>query len=164
MKRRQLILFGVAGVLAVLVVLEYARPWSPGQPEAPAAASRTQIAQAALSGEAGPFLPEIDAFAVIEARPLFTQTRRPPPPRPTGPVAPVQTSQTDSEARPTFLISGVISGPDGLAVVLVREGGESRRIYAGETFNGWRIDSVNSDSVIVTRGNSRWRLPVGQDG
>jgi len=46
--------------------------------------------------------------------------------------------------------------------VLVREGGESRRIYAGETFNGWRIDSVNADSVIVTQGNSRWRLPVGQ--
>jgi len=74
--------------------------------------------------------------------------------------APVMRAQDD--VRPSFLISGVISGPDGLTVVLVREGGESRRIYAGETFNGWRIDSVNADSVIVTQGNSRWRLPVGQ--
>ncbi|MCH8490696.1 MAG: hypothetical protein LAT81_12310 [Oceanicaulis sp.] len=164
MKRRQLILFAVAGVLAVLVALDYARQWRPGEAEAPAAAARTETAQAIPSGEAGPFLPDFDAFAVIDERPLFTQTRRPPPRRLTEPAAPVQASHTDSEARPTFLISGVISGPDGLAVVLVREGGESRRIYAGETFNGWRIDSVNTDSVIVTRGNSRWRLPVGQDG
>jgi hypothetical protein len=164
MKRRQLILFGVAGGLAVLVALQYALPGSPGQPEAPAGVARMDVVPAVSPGEAGPFLPGFDVFDVIDERPLFSPARRPPPRRQAEPATPAQPIQPDVEARPTFLISGVISGPDGLAVVLVREGAESRRIHAGETFNGWRFDSVTSDSVVVTQGSSRWRLPVGQGG
>ncbi|WBQ10928.1 hypothetical protein L2D01_03895 [Hyphomonadaceae bacterium ML37] len=159
MNRRQVILFGVAGLLAVLVALDYARRSYWEQPEQPAVSSRVDGAPVA---DAGPFLPDFEAFDVIDQRPLFAASRRPPPRTLQEPSMPAPVMRAQDDVRPSFLISGVISGPDGLTVVLVREGGESRRIYAGETFNGWRIDSVNADSVIVTQGNSRWRLPVGQ--
>ncbi|MCW5724709.1 MAG: hypothetical protein KIS81_07100 [Maricaulaceae bacterium] len=152
-----MILIGVAAALAALVALDH---WRRAAEPSTEVATATAEPAAARPADEGPLLPAFDRFSAIDQRPLFSAARRPPE-RP-APVAPVITAQARETGAPAFQVTGVVSGPGRPSAALIRQGADNRRLYAGETFEGWRIESVETDGVVVSRDGERWRLPVGR--
>ncbi|MEE2565719.1 hypothetical protein [Hyphobacterium marinum] len=158
MNRRTLILLGVAGVLAVVFVLDQVRRAGGNDIAQPV----RRTAEVEIAQETGPFLPDFSSFAAIAQRPLFRPDRRPEPEPvvtiPDGPVTPIQSSDNP----PDFIVVGVVTGPEGRGAATVRDGTETRRVYAGDTVQGWRVDTINRDGIVVTRDGQRWSLPIGE--
>lgn len=158
MNRRTLLLLGVAGVLAVIVVIDQVRRAGGDDIAQPI----RRIAEVEIAQETGPFLPEFSGFSAIAQRPLFRPDRRPEPEpvvtEPERPVTPVVTNDNP----PDFIVVGVVTGPEGRGAATVRDGSETRRVYSGDTVQGWRVDTINRDGIVVTRDGQRWSLPIGE--
>ena len=157
MNQRTLILVGVASVLAVVVVFDQIRRSSGDDVVQPV---RRQV-DVEIAQESGPFLPDLGSFSVISSRPLFRADRRPPEAPVVETVTPVTPVTTD-DRPPDFVIVGVVTGPDGRGAATVRDGSETRRVYIGDSVQGWQIDRINPDGVVVVQGNDRWSLPIGE--
>jgi len=157
MNQRMIILLGVAAVLAAIVVFDQLRPSSTDNVVQPV--RRQAVVE--IAQESGPFLPDQGTFSAITARPLFRSDRRPPAAPIVTPVETV-TPVTVDDTPPDFVIVGVVTGPDSRGAATVRDGTETRRVYIGDTVQGWRIDRINPDGVVVTRGDGRWSLPIGE--
>jgi hypothetical protein len=165
MNRRLVILVGVAVVLGGIYAAtrlggsgDTVRAIAPGGATAPAGPVRTlPIAQ-----EDGPFLPPMSSFQAIESRPLFRADRRRPAVVVEQPVEqPVRTPVT-SDGPPDLIVVSVVTGPNGRSAATIRQAGETRRVYAGDTVDGWRIDAIRPDGVEISRDRERWALPVGE--
>ena len=172
MKPRELLLIGAAGALAVLV---YFNPFGGDdavQAARPADRTAAPGADRPAAGEAmdarpveagGPFLAAYPQFAALDERPLFTPDRRPPraapPPertdRPAPTPAPAQTRPPD------IIVTGVAAGPEGRGSALVQDRGETVRLYVGDLIEGWRLEAVEPDAIVITREDERWRIPIG---
>jgi type II secretory pathway component PulC len=80
-----------------------------------------------------------DAYAEVVTRPLFSPTRRPP-----VVVGPGNLSE--------FKLTGTIISPQGrYALLSQRSRSKIERIVQGQTFQGWRVKSIDSDHVILER-------------
>ena len=165
MNRRLLILLGVAIVLGGIYAATQlggsgntVQAIAPGGAAAPSGPVRTPpVAQ-----EEGPFLPPLSSFQAIENRPLFRADRRRPAVVVEQPVpTPVQTPVTN-DGPPDVVVVSVVTGPNGRSAATIRQGGETRRVYAGDTVDGWRVDAIRPDGVEVSRDRERWALPVGE--
>jgi type II secretory pathway component PulC len=80
-----------------------------------------------------------DAYAEVATRPLFSPTRRPP-----VVVGPGDLSE--------FKLTGTIMSPQGrYALLAQRSRPKIERIVQGQTFQGWRVKSIESGHVILER-------------
>ena len=88
--------------------------------------------------------PPIEAFAGALARPIFSQTRRPP----------VDDVVAVIEPDPTLDVSlrGVIlSGEERIALIIPAGGTEIVRLKENEQFEGWTLIAVEPDQVVFRR-------------
>jgi len=110
----------------------------------------------------GPFRPPgANAFLVIEQRPLFAATRRPPEtdtPEPDGP-------------EPAPLLEGLaltgIIGASGSRIAIVegssRSGESPISLRVGDTIRGWTLEAIEEERIILVKGDERHVLELVLD-
>ena len=86
------------------------------------------------------------------ARPLFAPTRRPPPPLPPVSLQALSIPRPPPSA-PNVALSGVILGPGGGGVALVRGPLDATpvRVRLGATVDGWTIAEIRPRAVVLRR-------------
>ncbi|MEN0653526.1 MULTISPECIES: hypothetical protein [Hyphobacterium] len=165
MNRRLLILLGVAVILGgVYAATQLGGPGNTVRAVAPGGlpVQPGVVRTPPIAHEEGPFLPPLSSFQAIESRPLFRADRRRPAEVIEQPVqTPVQTPVTN-DGPPDLIVVSVVTGPNGRSAATVRQTGETRRVYTGDTVDGWRIDAIRPDGVEISRDRERWALPVGE--
>jgi len=105
-------------------------------------------------------LPVVDVAQlkkVIE-RPLFSPSRRPPPPQPV--VQPTQPSLPLVQAAPPvldFALVGIIRiGDTPIALVQPQDGHPAQRLQAGDQFHGWVLTAISEDRAMFrSNGQSK---------
>jgi hypothetical protein len=111
-------------------------------PVSPAVPSPAQAAAARLNSAAG----MVDDPPEMVARPLLWQERVPPAPTVLEPkteqASPQRSPVLDNATLTGVFLSGARSG------ITLRARGSSRRVFVGETLEGWRLESVDESSVI----------------
>jgi hypothetical protein len=118
---------------------------------APASPSAAEVPGRAM-------LPPLSAFSTILERPLFDPTRRPPPTT----VIPIQRSfEMREEQLPSFRLIGTVR-QRGRTYGIVALGGdlEVERVTVGEEVQGWMVDEISNDLLVVTRGDQSLRLEI----
>jgi hypothetical protein len=80
-------------------------------------------------------------FSATQERPIFSPSRRPPPPAPTyvAPVEVKQSTQPRVPERPTVTLAGTIIGTDGYRGAVFRDTSSQDvlRLRVGENYHGW---------------------------
>lgn len=97
-------------------------------------------------------LPAVDAFSGIAARSLFNPTRRP--------IEPPAEAKAIPAVKPSrFRLVGVLIS-DGLRMALIRRGRASdyTRVEEGQEIDGWRIERIVADRVVIRKGDTREEL------
>jgi len=113
-------------------------------------------------------LPALDEFSQTRERPLFADNRR--PPIATAPVTPVQAKAplppTPAKRDPAgiTLTAIVIVGKDRVALLRTSKASTTRRLRVGDKVNGWRVDSIGPDAVVITLDDERKTLPLRHFG
>lgn len=100
-------------------------------------------------------LADVETFAALVERPLFHRTRRP------VPVAEAAESAAGAGSTVPFQLSGVLVA-GRTRVALLRNPASARVIRAeeGETIEGWRIEAVRPQSVVVRSGQTREEMTL----
>lgn len=128
----------LAAVLAGAIALTLAvidGHWQPPPPQPPVLPTVAQGAMAATAIRA-------DQLAEIAARPLFLATRRP--------LESTVAAEPEAEAAQEPLDGTTLVGiynSGGAVGVLLATGKEVARLRSGDTWQGWRLLSVGTDSV-----------------
>lgn len=101
-------------------------------------------------------LPAQGKYHEIDARPLFVATRRPEPPVPEEPAAEPPPAGPEKK----FLLLGVAISPVGTTALLRPEGPNAKtvRVKPGETLEGWALDKVFPDRVVIRQGQTTREL------
>lgn len=90
------------------------------------------------------------AFVATLDRPLFSPTRRPPPPKAAVDEAPA------ADALKDVRLVGLYTTADGRAGALLRNGAVVQRVALKEQIGGWTLHSVQDRAATLTRaGKSR---------
>lgn len=111
-----------------------------------------------------PYLAAADTFDAVTERPLFRETRRRSAPtrfeqRPELPAISAQSQEPQSP--PEFRVLGVAVDADGNGSALIAtQNGAAQRVFPGESVEGWSIEAISANAVVVAQGESRWRLQV----
>ncbi|HEV2676266.1 MAG TPA: hypothetical protein VGV37_17205 [Aliidongia sp.] len=116
------------GLAAVPPAVDQGAPGSIGQ-AAPAAVAR------------GLPLAPLEAYGAVTERPLFNQSRRPPPATVNGTAGPAPT---------TFSVAGIlVSGRERIA--LLRQGNDRKllRVREGQALGEWTVRSIAADRVAL---------------
>ncbi|MCH8917444.1 MAG: hypothetical protein IIC52_05255 [Proteobacteria bacterium] len=143
--RAAVLLAALSAGLALLVANQFnGAPGAvaPGASPSPAPATARRAALPQIS------YPEKRASARINDDNLFSPTRRPtmiedrPGPTPSGPAA----------GRPGFELKGIVITPKGrYALLKLRGESDYRKVVKGETVEGWVLESIESDSILVKK-------------
>jgi hypothetical protein len=99
----------------------------------------------------------IDSLSVTRERPLFSVSRRPPPPSPAPPVPPATNGVSSAPAkpeRPRLTLQGTAIGkPRDIALVLDEVVKRSVSLQVGEAVQGWYLRSVDHEAVTLENGD-----------
>ena len=101
----------------------------------------------------------IDAYRAIVAQPIFFKTRVPyvaPPPAPAlaPPVMPVVPSPPPVMTDPGLVLGGIIVNRDMRKIYLSSKAdSQGAWVGEGETFKGWKVQSVGSTSTVLQQQN-----------
>lgn len=105
-------------------------------------------------------------FSVTRERPIFSPSRRPPPPAPTyvAPVAVKRPSKLREPERPTIALAGTIIGTDGYRGAVFRDTSSQNvlRLRVGEDYQGWVLLLITPhEARLVKNGeHALVELPV----
>jgi hypothetical protein len=95
-------------------------------------------------------MPPLSDYSEVVARPLFSSTRKPSPPQ--------STAANPSEATNLILV-GTILGETRHALIRHRQTSSVvERIVEGQNVDGWTVESILSDRVVLRRATSRFEL------
>lgn len=112
--------------------------------------------------DASPFFRDasLASLNATRDRPLFTPTRRPPPPKAVVAPAVPQAAPAVVEEPPRLTLLGIIRSPDrGGSVVLMDEVAKSSlSLKTGEGRRGWIVQSLDNDGVTLAKGPRTVRL------
>jgi hypothetical protein len=132
------------------------------QPPPTRAAQETPVpavADSALAADVSP--PPLMELTETVERPLFAVARRPEQ----EPVEPTSKPEAEKVATPTpppaLRLSAVIIEPDRRQALLIpRDGGAAVRVPQGGEVQGWTLNEVREDAVVLIRGASRHELEL----
>jgi hypothetical protein len=152
------------GVLA----LPYAI-WSASHEAGSVAVARSDLEPAAGSAESSAgsepipmarreALPPLNAFAAILDRPLFNSERR--PPQREAPIVNLPTETHEPQAPIFRLVGTVRQGGRTYGLVTEGEGHDVERVTVGDALDGWRVDEVTGDLLVITRAGERHQLQI----
>jgi hypothetical protein len=140
---------------ALCVALAVALAGIVGAPMAPPAGSSQEteaIGDDAVADRSFELEPLASFEAMVE-RPLFSRSRRPQPPRNAAADA-----RTGNAGAP-FLLSGVIvAGTTRVAFLQPRSQPKTLRVMEGETVDGWKIEKILPQRVVIGNGDAREEL------
>ena len=92
--------------------------------------------------------PAISTFAEVVERPLFTPSRRPPPPKTDSTIA------ASPEKPETFDLIGVIISADRrMALLRTVASSEVMQAVEGQSIGGWEVHAIKPTQVVLRRGN-----------
>lgn len=96
---------------------------------------------------------DVSRFMAILDRPVFSTTRRPPPPK----------TQVAARADPldSIHLYGVFSGSEG-GGLLVRVEGKTRRVKVSESIGDWNLKEIRGSEVVFVRGTESRVVPLVQ--
>lgn len=149
------------GALLLIIAVEWFIPaQEPAVPSytrpAATAENTVTLAQADRTVE---FLP-IEQFQSVKDRPLFFEGRRPPAEYvPDAPAA--KPARPVSKVRaPNAVLSGVIKVGDSTYVMLKGVGKQKGllRTKVGEDVDGWKVDSIHDDRVVLKNGAEKHEI------
>jgi hypothetical protein len=144
-RRLLLLLLALCGCLLGVIYLEAAGSALPAPPEiAPRAPAASDAAGA---GNARFALPPLNTYAEVTQRPLFAETRRPAP-----------GSAVDPAAASFTLVAIIISGDDRHALLAHGQPPQTERIVEGQSVDGWTVESILSDRVVLRRVDTRMEV------
>lgn len=93
----------------------------------------------------------LDTIAATRERPLFTQSRRPPPLAEAPPVN--DSAPNPGPGAPPFSLVGTVVGDREKLAVMLETGSQNvLRLPLGASASGWRVSDVAVRSVTLTRG------------
>ena len=99
----------------------------------------------------------INAYGRIVAQPIFFKTRLPyvaPPPPPQPPPPPMPAAPPPVMTDPGLVLGGIIANGDMRKIYLSnREDPQGAWVGEGETFRGWKVQSVGSTSTKLEQQN-----------
>lgn len=147
-----------AGLAVALAFTAWATPEPAShtvrQPAATPVVSPIDAAKAQLA------LPALAAFAETTARPLFLATRTAAPQREDG-TGPVRAAGRLILGR--YRLTGVVITPARRSVVLTPvRGGRSRELVRGQDIDGWTLEAVAPDSIVLRSGEVRETISLGK--
>jgi hypothetical protein len=105
-------------------------------------------------------------FSVTRERPIFSPSRRPPPPAPTyvAPVAVRQPAKAPEPERPTIALAGTVIGTDGYRGAVFRDTSSQDvlRLRVGENYHGWVLLLINPHEARLVKNGEQalLELPV----
>jgi hypothetical protein len=122
-------------------------------------------------------LPPPEQFAVIVERPLFMQTRRPPPPAPAAEPAPEANAEPAPEPAPVepppeappppkvdFTLLGIVTdGDERLAMVRRQSDGAIVNIPEGGDISGWFAVRIDPERAVFRQGGIEEELVLHFD-
>ncbi len=128
---------------------------TPSQPSRPVRGAQRPVAPRVLAPGEANGVPPLEDLAATRDRPLFSSTRRPPPPAEEPDEAPAIT-----EAKSlNFELVGIVRSADAaFAIVRNTESKQETRVPRGERFSGWTIDEIGERSVVLSGEAKRVRL------
>lgn len=121
-------------------------------PEAPSTEPQ-ELAEILLGGRpdpAPPAAPSRDLFALPPA-----MQKKKPPPEPAAVVAAESAEKASKQADLKYVLQGVITGPNPLAVI------DGRPYAPGARLDEWRIERIERDRVLLRSGLRRVWLQMG---
>lgn len=151
----------LAAVLAAEVLVMQAQPGTNGPLEAALdgdAGSTGSVPPAAGPAPDAPMAP-LASYRELAARPLFTDTRRPPPRPEAAPAA----AQPDP-ARNWKLTGVVVAGDASHAFVQNLRDRRVERIEVGMPLDGWRLAAIEPDHALFESGGRQVRLELREEG
>jgi hypothetical protein len=95
-------------------------------------------------------LPPKDSFSEIVERPLMIQGRRPVSEEAEEPILAGPVSQGDIQ----IWLMGVVMTPNGMTALLVDGKGNYKRLQIDEKFEGWEVDEMHADRVVLKQGTT----------
>jgi hypothetical protein len=92
-------------------------------------------------------------------RPLFERTRRPVEPPPRAAPAAIPGPGADPQA---LTLLGVLKSDGGDAIALLRRNpsGQNVRLQEGETVDGWTVERIEADTVVLKQGDTSIALQL----
>jgi hypothetical protein len=101
-------------------------------------------------------LPPLTEYRDIVERPLFSDTRRPAPDEPEVIAEP----EPETEEQKFTLIGVMVTPELQMALVEVEDQDKVARLKIGEKTNGWTLEGVESNKVVLRKGDSVRELPL----
>jgi general secretion pathway protein N len=124
-------------------------------PQPPNATARAPAAQAMPTGNPLWTIP-LSQLAVTRDRPIFSPSRRPPPPAVAAPVYVAPTAPRVAKAepeRPPLILVGTIAGEnDAIAVFVLQGTGTTVRLHTNDSHEGWVLRSVQGREATLQKG------------
>lgn len=136
--------------LAGLIYIELDQPSIDSIATAAIAPSREPAA--AARDAPGFSMPPVRAYTEILERPLFSETRRPAVDNPAAPVDPRSTAFN--------LVGTIITAHERRALIEHGQPPHLERVSEGQDIEGWAVESIRSDRVVLTRADARLEVKV----
>lgn len=104
----------------------------------------------------------LDTFSGVWERPLFVQGRRPPPPEEAEAAAPTAPEPPPMPKEPLHMeISAILAIGQDKTVMLRNPPKDSpSRLKVGDEFQGWQVERIEADLVVMSRGDEREEVPL----
>jgi len=154
----------LAGALSVVIVAEWFLPAQEppvpafNKPKAAGVDRGDLLAQASRTDD----FPPIEQYQSVKDRPLFFEGRRPP--------AEYTPEKADTKIQnpgrksppPQANLSAVITVGDNTYAIFQQTGKEKGMLRArvGEVMDGWTIESIRDDSVVLKNGKEEHEIPL----
>lgn len=100
-------------------------------------------------------LPPEESFSGIVERPVMIRGRRSVSEITPEPVAPVV-----SRGNTQIKLMGIVMTPNGMTALLKNGKGAYKRLEIDGIFDGWELDELHADRVVLTRGGSTQELKL----
>lgn len=134
-------------MLAGVIALEWLHPPQLDTVVAPHTGTPVAVTPESVALEPSRMAPLTQYQEIVE-RPLFLEGRR--PPQPEAPATVVQEQPVVEDK--SFTLLGVLITPEAtLALLKVDETGKVHRIKVGDPLEGWRLEAIAADSVVLRR-------------
>jgi hypothetical protein len=117
------------------------------EPTANAAVQPDRTPATPAADEPGFAMPPLSAYAEVLARPVFSESRRPP----STPAVAAEEPQLSSMR----LVGIVVSASARHALVEHGQPPRLERIVQGQEVEGWTVEAINATRVVLRRGDSR---------
>ena len=116
------------------------------------------MAATAAPGSGAVTMPPLPTYRELQARPLFIETRRPPP-RQTGGTA---TQRVDPGTK-WKLTAVIVAGEDSHVFVQGIRDKSVRRLDAGQSLDGWIVREITPQYVTLASGDQESRLELRKE-